>query len=225
MKTKVCFTFDDNFKESFSRIAELYESFGIRALFACVGRPPSDWEPIGLGDWKIWNELVARGHAVEPHGLDHSNFSEKTEDQAREDVLECIKIYRSELEGFDPNRSFWHYPFNTDLPSVNPWILEHFAGIRSGGTGMNTESDLNSRILRVTTFGPGDCGSHLRETIDQAERIKPKLLFYCMHGVDGQGWGPIKLTDLSEAIKRIKGSEQFEMINPADLIPLVLRVG
>ena len=79
-KTKrhiVTLSFDDGFRKSFLRTAEIYEKHKLSACLNVVaaGLPGDAYiKKSPLGDFGLWNELKKRGHEVMPHGYRHENL-------------------------------------------------------------------------------------------------------------------------------------------------------
>jgi peptidoglycan/xylan/chitin deacetylase (PgdA/CDA1 family) len=75
----VTLSFDDGFKKSCIKTAEIYEKHKLSACLNIVAsahmqdfRPP-DYPDVPRGDFGLWNELKARGHEIMPHGYRHAN--------------------------------------------------------------------------------------------------------------------------------------------------------
>lgn len=75
----VTLSFDDGFKKSSIRTAEIYEKHKLSACINVVAsahmkdfRPP-DYPDVPRGDFGLWNDLQARGHEIMPHGYKHAN--------------------------------------------------------------------------------------------------------------------------------------------------------
>ncbi len=76
-------SFDDGFKKSFYRIAEIYEQYGLHACLNVIasGHLPSFQAPDDyitseiLGDFEDWNKLQSRGHEIMPHTWKHANLT------------------------------------------------------------------------------------------------------------------------------------------------------
>ena len=72
----VSLSFDDGFKKSFVRIAQIYEKFGLSGCFNIIASAHMPNNQVRddymkqeqFGDFGIWNELQDRGHEIMPHG-------------------------------------------------------------------------------------------------------------------------------------------------------------
>ena len=76
----VTLSFDDGFKKSSIKTAEIYEKHKLSACINVVAsahmkefRPP-DYPTVRRADFSLWNELQARGHEIMPHSYKHANL-------------------------------------------------------------------------------------------------------------------------------------------------------
>jgi peptidoglycan/xylan/chitin deacetylase (PgdA/CDA1 family) len=102
----VSLSFDDRLEKSNLKIAEIYEKFGLAACFNVIalGHAP-DFEPpdpyhdgFPKGNFKLWNELQARGHEIMHHGLLHHNLAEKPFAGAQKSILRCLEVFEEEKD-------------------------------------------------------------------------------------------------------------------------------
>src|SRR6266508_3202131 len=104
-------SWDDGFRKSSLKTAEIFESFGLRAEFNIVATAnlpdnalPANMKPDACwgapyGDFGLWNELQARGHFIQPHGYKHANKSQLSFEEGRGLILKCLEIFSNELAG------------------------------------------------------------------------------------------------------------------------------
>src|SRR3954466_13784355 len=97
---KVGIVFDDGFAKSSIATAEIFESFGRKAVFAVLAEPQGFVKAGGVGDWALWNEMVARGHFVHPHGFTHLKLSDVSPQEAVGEVRRCLDAFAENLGGF-----------------------------------------------------------------------------------------------------------------------------
>ena len=96
----VSLSFDDGLEKSNLKIAEIYESFGFSACFNVIAlghdlgfeSPDPYHEGYPKGNFGLWNELLARGHEIMPHGLLHHNLAEMPLAEAQRNILHCLEI-------------------------------------------------------------------------------------------------------------------------------------
>lgn len=70
----VTLSFDDGFKKSSIKTAEIYEKYKLSACINVVasahmtGFRPPDYPEVHRAAFGLWNDLAARGHEIMPHG-------------------------------------------------------------------------------------------------------------------------------------------------------------
>jgi peptidoglycan/xylan/chitin deacetylase (PgdA/CDA1 family) len=200
-RTRVALVFDDGFLRSCLTAAKLFESRNMRATFAVLAEP-AGFAP-GLGNFDLWNEFVQRGHRVDPHGWHHDHLDQLPPEQAIDGLRRCLDAFAERLAGFNTAAAVFHYPYNTGTPALHAWLLERVSAVRIGGTGLNDAGELASRVWHCTASGPECCDAHLLAMLDRAVSQRPAALIYNLHGIDGEGWGPVNTDTLSRVLDRI----------------------
>jgi peptidoglycan/xylan/chitin deacetylase (PgdA/CDA1 family) len=209
-KTKVAMAFDDGFAKSSLKTADLFESFGLRAVFSVLADSTNFAPNFVVGDFDLWNELQSRGHRIHPHGWRHTNLGQVPHEQALDELRRCFDMFGENLAGFDPKRVVYQYAYNASTPALNESLLPRVAGVREGGSGILTPDQLKSRVWHSTTFGPGDPAAHLLSNLNECRAQRPAAFFYALHGVDGEAWGAIALDSLRKALELILNDPQLE---------------
>lgn len=188
---------------------------GLRATFAVLV-DHSDFMPdIPKGDFAMWNDLQQRGHVVHPHGYDHADLSKLSLDEAKLKIERCLDYFREHLRGFSVRDAIYFLTYNRSTPELDEYLLSKVSAIRTTGpeglvgSGMNTQADLEKRVINCAWHGPGRCDDHLMDTLRQAEAKQPALMNYMMHGLDDEGWGPVGEKTLSEALQKIISSDSL----------------
>src|SRR5436309_16031273 len=111
-RTRIAINFDDGFVKSSLKTAELFESFGLRAVFAVIADSTGFAPNFAVGDFALWNELQSRGHRVHPHGWRHTNLAEVPHAQAIGELQRCLDSFGENLDGFEPKRVVYHFAYN-----------------------------------------------------------------------------------------------------------------
>ena len=134
-------SFDDGFKKSFYRIAEIHEEYGMKACLNVIatGHMPDfkkvdDWIlPEILGDFNDWNKLAARGHEIMPHSWKHLNLTKVPLTQAKENILKCLEYFDDNLEGYQAQKAVYNYAFDASTEELDLFTLQHVRAVRTGG--------------------------------------------------------------------------------------------
>ncbi len=216
----VTLSFDDGFKKSFTRIAEIYEKYKLSACFNVVAsahqktyKAPGKYiAGSPLGDFGLWNELKARGHEIMPHGYRHANLRALPFEEAKGLVLRCLDVFSKELKGFDPKRAVFNFPYNASTPELEKWLPSRVMAFRTGGGGINRWPHKGQVKLTCTSFGPGN-GEHALD--GQIKKLLAKnsgWLIFNTHGLDEEGWGPIRATYLDRLLERLAGIKSVEVL-------------
>lgn len=209
----VSLSFDDGFENSNRRIAEIYEKFGLSACFnvmALANGLVSDSTPLIYdteaipGNFNLWNELQARGHEIMPHGLIHHDLTEIPFTEAQRSVLRCLDIFEWNLKRFHRHQAIYNFAFNAHTPTLETWLLTQVRAIRlQGSDGINPLPTHGMRKITTTGHGPENCESHLEATLEKLFSQPSGWLVYNTHGIDEEGWGPIRSSYLEELLVRL----------------------
>lgn len=215
----VTLSWDDGFRASTAKIARIYEQFGFRADFNIVATYHLFEHPEtpGLfGDFGWWNELRARGHFIHPHGLDHSNKTQIPLAAVQEKIQTCLEIFGRELNGFDPAQAVFAFPYNASTPAVEAWLAGQVRAYRTGGPGIQAFPSTDTR--RITTLGREDAETCLDESLDELFALPEGWLVYTVHGLDGEGWGPLRSNYLQRVLARLQAHEDVRVLPVLDVL-------
>jgi hypothetical protein len=202
-------SFDDGFERSSRATAELFERFGLSAAINVVarghlGEPAEPWHARWpKGDFELWNELQARGHEIMPHGLVHANKSELPFDDATHLIETCLEVFAHELESFDATQAVFAFPYNASTPELEAWLAGLVRAFRTGGDPIMPLPQPGQAKISCTSFGPGPCDEHLERLVEELLARPSGWLCYNVHGLDGEGWGPLSATTLERLLARL----------------------
>jgi peptidoglycan/xylan/chitin deacetylase (PgdA/CDA1 family) len=217
----VSLSFDDGLEKSNLRIAEIYEKYDLSACFNVIalGHEP-DFEPpdpyhegYPKGNFELWNELQARGHEVMPHGLLHHNLAEKSFASAQRSIMRCLDIFEAKLEGFHAREAIFNFAYNASTPELETWLPKVVRAFRTGGDPINPLPHPGQVKLTTTGFGPGNCEHHLDQYADKLLSQPSGWLIYNTHGLEDEGWGPIRGEYLDAVLARLTQIQSL-LINP-----------
>jgi peptidoglycan/xylan/chitin deacetylase (PgdA/CDA1 family) len=215
----VTLSFDDGFKKSSIRTAEIYEKYGLSACINIIASAhmvelgtTDAYHLWPVGDFTLWNELKKRGHEIMPHSYRHANLTEMPMEEAKELVNKCIAIFNDELEGFRAEESVFNLPYNASTAELEAWLKTRFRAIRTNGDPVNPLPFKGMFRLGCTSFGPGNIDEHLEKTINTFLEGPPGWLVYNTHGIDKEGWGPVSASFLDELLDRLTGLENVSVL-------------
>jgi len=209
----VSLSFDDGFEKSNLQIADIYEKFGLSACFNVLAREEVDGEKVNdpyhnwtKGDFKLWNELQARGHEIMPHGLIHHNLANMPLADAQRSITRCLEIFAQELENFQVEQAVYNFAYNASTADIEAWLPSLVKAFRTGGDAINPLPHRGQVRLTTSAYGPENCEWHLDEQIDRLLAQPSGWLIYNTHGLDDEGWGPIRGEYLESLLERLSGT-------------------
>ena len=216
----VSLSFDDGFEKSNLKIAEIYEKFGLSACFNVIalghdpGFEPPDAYHAGYprGNFELWNELQARGHEIMPHGLLHHNLTDMSFEDAKRSILRCLEIFEDELDDFQASESIYNFAYNASTAAIESWLPEVVKAYRTGGDPINPLPYPGQIKLTTGGYGPENCEGHLDRNIELLLERQTGWLIYNTHGLDDEGWGPIRAEYLEKLLDRLIGIQSVAVM-------------
>lgn len=216
----VTLSFDDGFKKSFLRTAEIYEKHGLAACLNVIATghlktydaPGKYIAGSPRGDFGLWNELKQRGHEVMPHGYRHASLRQLPPEEAKDLVRRCLDVFSEELEGFDPKESIFNFPYNSSTPQLEKWLPTRVRAFRTGGGAINPLPHRGQVRLVCTSFGPGNCEKAIDGQIEELLADTSGWLIFNTHGLDDEGWGPIRAAYLERLLERLAAIESVDVL-------------
>lgn len=217
----VTLSFDDGFKKSSIKTAEICEKYGLSACINVVAsahmrdfRPP-DYPDVPRADFGLWNDLKARGHEIMPHGYKHANKRSLPLAEAKDLILRCLDLFGQELKGFDRGRAIFNFPYNASTPELEKWLPSQVRAFRTGGGAINPLPHEGQSRLTCTSFGPGNCEAAIDREIERLLANESGWLIFNTHGLDDEGWGPIRATYLERLLERLVAMDSVAVL-PAE---------
>lgn len=217
----ITFSFDDGFKKSFLKLADIHEDFGIKACLNIIasGHFPSfkkvdDWIlPELMGDFNDWNKLISRGHEVMPHSWQHQNLAKQEPFKAKELISKCIVYFNENLLHFDPKKSVFNFPFNASTDETNQHALSLVRAVRTRANGaVNPLPNKKSKILGCSSNGPNNIDGWVESSIDRFLAMEGGWLILNLHGLDNEGWGPISTSFFIDLLEKLVTIKKLEII-------------
>ena len=206
----VTLSFDDGFKKSSLKTAEIYEKYNLSACINVIATAhqeafdlPNEYHQSPAGDFVLWNELKARGHEIMPHSYKHANLSQMPLSEAQDLIQRCFEVFSEELEGFDAKEAIFNFPYNASTPELEAWLSTRVKAFRTGGGAINPLPHTGQVKLTCTSFGPANIDDHLNGQVERLLSMPSGWLIYNTHGLDDEGWGPVSSAFLERLLARL----------------------
>ena len=207
----VTLSFDDGFKKSSLRTAEIYEKHGLHACINVIATAhlpgfvlPNEYHRWPVGDFGLWNELQSRGHEIMPHGFKHVDKSKVPLEEAKDLIQRCLDYFTKELKGFRAAEGGVQFSIQcvdargrTVAELARCW---HFARAARLSTRFPHRGQ---KKLTCTSYGPDGIDEHLTGEIDKLLAQPSGWLIYNTHGLDDEGWGPLQAKTLEKLLERL----------------------
>lgn len=206
----ISLSFDDGFRKSSIRTAEIYEKYGLSACLNVIAsahkkgfKMPNEYHEGEVGDFDLWNDLQSRGHEIMPHSYRHANLTELPFDEAKELIIKCLEVFSNELNDFRPEVSIFNFPYNASNAELEGFLKPLVRAVRTGGSPVNELPYQDQFRLTCTSSGPDNIDKHLEQTIRSFLELPSGWLIYNTHGLDDEGWGPLSSSYLDELLSTL----------------------
>jgi hypothetical protein len=114
-----------------------------------------------------------------------------------------LAIFSDRLQGFDARDSVFNFPYNASTADLEGWLPMTVKAFRTGGDGINLLPHKGQTKLTCTAYGPENCEQHLDSEIERLLSKPSGWLIYNTHGLDDEGWGPIRSTYLEGLLEKL----------------------
>jgi len=225
-------SFDDGFKKSFYRIAEIHKEYGLKACLNIIamGHTPGfvteKWIPHDLlGNFDDWNKLKSRGHEVMPHSWDHKNLTEIPLNEAKENLDKCLDYFEKNLNGYKPDEAIYNFAFDASNRELDEYTLKRVPAVRTGGWLVLQNTKYNeipnaSKQLRLGCWGHGPdlCDDYIESEVNKFLSGKGGWLILNLHGLDNEGWGPVSSMYLDGLLKRLVNIKNLDLLPTGEVL-------
>ncbi len=214
-------SFDDGFKKSFYKVAELYQEHGLSACFNVIasGHLPQ-FQAVGeyilpelMGNFDDWNNLKSRGHEVMPHSWKHLNLTKQPLDEAKSLIVKCLEYFETHLEGYDSTQAVFNFPFNASTPELEAFAMSQVLAIRSYGDSAVSTIPKAQNTYRQACWskGPENIDQWVETMVSDFLESNGGWMILNTHGLDEEGWGPMSTTFLQDLLSRLVKVDKLEM--------------
>lgn len=221
-------SFDDGFKKSFYKIADIYEEYGLSACLNIIasGHLPSfqkvdNWIlPELMGNFNDWNRLQERGHEIMPHSWQHLNLANQPLEKAQELIARCLNYFEEHLEGFEASNAVFNFPFNSSTTELEKFTLTKVRALRSNGETAWNPIPTSPEPFRIgcRSMGPDNIDPWVEQQVNDFLETDGGWLVLNVHGLDDEGWGPMSTTYLRDLIKRLVNVEKLEILPAGEVL-------
>ena len=97
----------------------------------------------------------------------------------------------------------FNFPFNASTPEIEQWLTDEVLAFRTGGPAINPLPHRGQKKLTCTSHGPDGIDEHLTGEIDKLLAQPSGWLIYNTHGLDDEGWGPLRAKTLEQLLERL----------------------
>ena len=150
-----------------------------------------------------------------PHSYKHSDKKTIPFSEAKDLILRCLDYFCRELKGFEPKQAVFNFPYNSSTPELEAWLPTVVKAFRTGGGGINPLPHKGQVKLTCTGYGPGNCEHHLDNEIEKLLSRDCGWLVYNTHGLDDEGWGPIRAVYLEKLLERLLAIDSVKILPAA----------
>ncbi len=219
----ISFSFDDGFKKSFIKLAEIHEEYGLKACLNVIAsghmksfQAVDDYIlPELLGDFDLWNKLALEGHEIMPHSWKHLNLPRQDPYEAKKLISKCIVYFNENLVGFSPSKAVFNFPFNASNSELDQHALTLVRAVRTSVNGaINPLPSKDSRILSCASHGPDISDDWVTQKVNSFLSTEGGWMILNLHGLENEGWGPLSTDYFQSLLKRLV------KINTLDILPV-----
>lgn len=211
-------SFDDGFKKSFHKAAEIHEEYGLKGCFNVIATAHlASFKQVGdyilpelMGSFHDWNRLASRGHEVMPHTWEHLKLTEVPIDLAKKNIAKCLDYFEKHLEGYKPDNAVYNFAYSASTPELEEFAMQRVKAARTGGGLVLKDTPLNKipttpgKVkLGCWASGPANCDDYLESEVNKFLVGPSGWLIINLHGLDDEGWGPVSTKCYVNLLKRL----------------------
>jgi len=226
-------SFDDGFKKSFTRVAEIHDEYGTKACLNIIASAhlPS-FKTVGkyihpklMGSFNDWNKLVSKGHEVMPHTWEHLRLTEVPVALAKKNIDKCLDYFEKNLDGYDSANGVYNFAYSASTPELEEFAMQRVRAARTGGWLVLNDTTLNkiptsSDPIKIGCWasGPENCDIYLESEINNFLAGPSGWLIINLHGLDEEGWGPVSTKYYDSLLKRLVGIKNLEVLPVGEVL-------
>lgn len=228
------FSFDDGFKKSFTRVAEIHEEYDLKACLNVIAtghfknfKAIDEWiRPELMGDFNDWNSLISRGHEIMPHTWEHLNLTKVPMIKAQKNLDKCLDYFRLNLDGYKDSEAIYNYAYNASNEELDQHLLQRVAAVRTAGWVILNDTVANeipktNKNLSLGCwlhFKPGNGDHWVEEQVNEFLKSDGGWMIINLHGLDEEGWAPVSTSYFDTLLKRLVDIETLIIATAGEVI-------
>jgi hypothetical protein len=106
----------------------------------------------------------------------------------------------------------YNFAYNASTPELEEWLTGRVRAFRTGGDAINRWPRPGQMKLTCTSFGPGNCERAIDQEIEKLLARRTGWLIFNTHGLDEEGWGPIRATYLDRLLDRLTAMDSVDVL-------------
>lgn len=212
----ITLSWDDGLQESSRKILDMFNRYNLKAEFNVVANYTLTNRNGVFPDFEFWSDVMRQGHIVQPHGYEHNNFTQMPYDQAISEIEKSIEIFSNYLYGFSMKDMIYTLPFNASNKALEEYFYTNNIRFRTHGSYINNLPTKNT--LKLTTNGGQNAEELFDIYLSELYKVKEGWLFYNVHGLDGEGFGPMRASFVEEKLKEILDRDDIELLPAIEVI-------
>lgn len=231
-------SFDDGFKKSFYKVAEIHENYGLKACLNVIAtghmknfQTEPQWIPQQiLGDFNDWNILKARGHEIMPHTWEHLRLPDIPIEKAKENIEKCLNYFEENLSGYTSEEAVYNFAYNASTEELEEFVMSKVAAIRTGGWLVLKDTMTNAFPIRELPirlgcwgYGPDFCDDYIEREINKFLATEGGWLVLNLHGLDEEGWGPVRSVYLDQLLKRLSSIDYLTVQPVGEIVKQITK--
>ncbi|HUU26669.1 MAG TPA: hypothetical protein VM123_02565 [archaeon] len=150
-----------------------------------------------------------------PHGHHNAHLDRLPFEEVKKLIEDCLSIFETELKGFEAKRAVFNFPYNKTTPELEARIKTRVRAYRCHGPMINPLPGADLVCIGTGGYGPDNAEHHLDETIEDLLSHPSGWLVYNLHGLDDEGWGPIRAEYLERLLARLTKIESVTVVPTA----------
>jgi hypothetical protein len=160
-----------------------------------------------------------------PHSWDHKNLAEQPLEAAKENIAKCLDYFETHLEGFQARHAVYNFAYNASTPELDNFCFSKFRAVRTQGDSPINRIPASKAPVRIGCWshGPGNCDDFVEQQINDFLASPGGWLVLNVHGLDGEGWGPLSSNYLSGLLKRLVSIDRLEIMPTGQVLERVDR--